>query len=125
MKIMIVDNDDIVRFLFKKQLMKMRACDIVEASNGYDALAKMKEEKPDLLVLDLNMPKVGGVEVLQSLRRHPEFKTIPVVILSSTDDKEVIKQQIILGISDYILKPVDIKPASERIFKALGIDATT
>lgn len=65
------------------------------------------EPKPLVILLDLHLPKVNGLEVVQALKSHPEFKTIPVVILTTSAESTDVQAAYKLGANSYILKPVD------------------
>jgi CheY-like chemotaxis protein len=62
-----------------------------------------------VILLDLNLPKVNGLEVLQVLKNHPEFKTIPIVILTTSSESSDMKSAYLLGVNSYIIKPVDFE----------------
>jgi CheY-like chemotaxis protein len=82
------------------------------ARDGEEALQYMErwekgEPKPVVILLDLNMPKINGLEVLQKIKSHPDFKTIPVVILTTSSESSDLQAAYQLGANSYIVKPVD------------------
>jgi hypothetical protein len=82
------------------------------ARDGEEALAYIKkwekgDPRPVVILLDLKLPKVNGLEVLEVIKRHPEFKTIPVVILTTSSETSDMKTAYLLGVNSYIVKPVD------------------
>lgn len=82
------------------------------ARDGEEALAFIEkwekgEPKPAVILLDLKMPKVNGLEVLQELKTHPQFKTIPVVVLTTSAESSDVHTAYQLGANSYIVKPVD------------------
>lgn len=84
------------------------------ARDGEEALAFIQrweegEPLPVVILLDLNLPKVNGLEVLQILKSHPDFKTIPVVILTTSSESSDMKSAYQLGVNSYIIKPVDFE----------------
>jgi two-component system response regulator len=103
---------------------------IVVARDGVEALdflfcrgafaARPKSELPKLVLLDLNIPKVNGLQVLEQLRANPATKTLPVVILTSSKEEQDLAQSYNLGASSYIRKPVDFAQFSEAI-RTLGV----
>jgi len=84
------------------------------ARDGEEALKYFErwengEPKPIVILLDLKMPKVNGLEVLQKLKSHPEFKTIPVVILTTSSESSDLESAYQLGVNSYIIKPVSFE----------------
>ncbi|MDY0101873.1 MAG: response regulator [Lentimicrobium sp.] len=82
------------------------------ARDGEEVLKKMElweqgEPLPVVILLDLNMPKVGGLEVLQKIKSHPDFKTIPIIILTSSSESSDLKTAYQSGANSYIIKPVN------------------
>lgn len=114
---LVVDNDKLVRLLLSRLLKKKFRCDVFEAEDGLQALSVIKEHRPDLILLDITMPVMDGVEVLENLRANSEFRDTPVIIMSSTDERNTVMKLVTLKIADYILKPIDIAKAYERIQK--------
>lgn len=84
------------------------------ARDGEEALKFVErweqgEPTPVVILLDLNMPKVNGLEVLEKIKSHPEFKTIPVVILTTSSESNDLQRAYKLGANSYIVKPVDFE----------------
>ncbi|HOM64803.1 MAG TPA: response regulator [Ignavibacteriales bacterium] len=115
MRVLIVDNDKITRLIISRLLKKKLTDDILEAENGLDALEIIEKNKPELIFLDLSMPLMDGIETLEIIRSIDKFKNIPVIILSSNKDREKIAKLLELGISDYIVKPIDLTKAYQKI----------
>ncbi|MDF1576473.1 MAG: response regulator [Bacteroidales bacterium] len=87
---------------------------IIVARDGEEALAFIEkweagEPRPVIILLDLKMPKVAGLEVLKVLKNHPEFKTIPVVVLTTSSESSDVHAAYQLGANSYIVKPVDFE----------------
>jgi len=87
---------------------------ILTARDGEEALAFVEkwekgEARPVVILLDLKMPKVSGLEVLKVLKSHPEYKTIPVVVLTTSSESSDVKTAYQLGANSYIVKPVDFE----------------
>jgi len=101
--ILIVDDEPIIRQLFQTVLGQEGHTSLT-ASNGRDALRQMNGVKPDLILLDLMMPEMDGMTFLRLIRRNPDWKEIPVMILSAMADRERITDAGALGVRDYLLK---------------------
>ncbi|MGH7970370.1 MAG: response regulator [Limisphaerales bacterium] len=82
--------------------------------------ARRAVETPYLLLLDIRMPQVDGIEVLRQLKQHPELRKIPVIMLTTTDDPREVERCHAIGCSSYIVKPVDYDKFAEAI-KSLGL----
>ena len=85
---------------------------ILVARDGEEALAFISkwdagEPEPVVILLDLKLPKVSGLEVLEMIKSHPKYKTIPIVVLTSSDESSDVKKAYVLGVNSYIVKPVD------------------
>lgn len=79
--------------------------DVIPVEDGYEALAKIMEEEPDLVFLDVLMPKVNGLETCQVIRRNPQLKNLPIIFLSSKDGESDKARGLIMGANDYLAKP--------------------
>jgi CheY-like chemotaxis protein len=102
--VLVVDDTDVVRRAVAT-LLEHDGHSAVCATNGLEALNRIKEgEKPDLVLLDLAMPQMGGLEALERLRATPETRDIPVVVVTSQDDSRMKKEAIRRGATAYWVK---------------------
>ena len=104
--VLIVDDDPNVRLFLSRLLTKKFACTVEQAKDGADALAKLKEFEAEVIFLDITMPVMDGVEVLQALRADEKLKDIPVIVLSAVSEKETVAKVMSMGVLDYMLKPL-------------------
>ncbi|HLP18075.1 MAG TPA: response regulator [Bacteroidota bacterium] len=116
MKILVVDDDEGIKMILRRLISLKLLVTPIEASNGLEGLLKVEKESPDMVLLDLGMPLKGGVEFLEKLRESKTYASLPVVVISSSNDKDVVAKLINLGISGYILKPLDY----EKTFKVIN-----
>ena len=122
-KILIVDDAvDTVELLTKR--FHAEGYDTAEAYNGEEALQKVPEYDPDLIVLDVMMPKIDGYEVAKRLKADEKTKYIPVLMLTAKGEVEHKIKGLDIGADDYMSKPFDYKELSARIRSLLSIKAT-
>jgi len=101
--ILIVEDDKFLRELIGQKLIK-EGYKTTEAIDGEDGMKKIKEEKPDLVLLDLILPGIDGFEVLSRIKDDPAFSKIPVIILSNLGQKDDVEKGLKLGAVDYLIK---------------------
>lgn len=101
--ILIIEDDEFFRELISNNLSS-GGFGIFQAPDGQKGIEKAKESKPDLVLLDLLLPKIDGFEVLASLKGDPETSSIPIIILSNLDSKEDIEKGLKLGATDFLIK---------------------
>lgn len=106
--VLIVEDNDFIRNMYQLKLSKS-GIETIEAVDGSMALAKIAETKPDLVLLDLMMPNMGGIEVLEQLRQQKMVPQLPVLILTNIMDQLTIDKCKVLGACDYIVK-TDLTP---------------
>jgi DNA-binding response OmpR family regulator len=102
-KILFVDDDNFLRKVYKAELSE-RGYEVILAADGEEGLHKAQLEDPDLVILDMIMPKKSGFEVLMELQSDPNTKSIPVIILSNLGQEADIKKGIDLGAVEYLVK---------------------
>jgi len=102
-KILVVEDEEILLAALQEELAQ-GGYDTQGASDGEDGLKKVKEYNPELILLDLVMPKMDGMSVLKKLKEDNETKNIPVVILTNLSDYERISEALSLGAKDYLVK---------------------
>jgi two-component system chemotaxis response regulator CheY len=105
MKILISDDDPIIR-MFVTRVAKHAAYDVVVAEHGRAALSLLESEDPDLLITDLHMPELDGFGLIEAVKGLPRFAGMPIVCLSSCNDRDQVARLIEQGIAGYLLKPV-------------------
>ena len=116
--VMLVDDDSQVRTLVSK-LLTNKGYDVRCADTGDDAAALARQEEPDLILLDLDMPGKNGFEVLEELRGDKQMKDIPVIMFSARSQLEDKITGLDMGALDYIVKPVHPAELMARIRAAL------
>ena len=112
---LIIEDDITVRSYLKRIIQKKFSFNISEAENGSEGLETMKKTKPDIIFLDISMPVMSGLEFLEIIKLDPEYSKIPVLVLTAHNDRGTIQKIIQLGVSDYILKPIDPSKTFDRI----------
>ncbi len=113
LKVLTVDDSRTIRIIVKKAFRPFDV-EVVEAENGRDGLALALQENPDLIVLDITMPVMTGIEMLGKLKEEPKLKNIPVIMLTAESGKENVMQIIQMGVSNYIVKPFKGEQLIER-----------
>ncbi|XOB42736.1 MAG: response regulator [Candidatus Nealsonbacteria bacterium] len=102
-KILIIEDDRFLRELISRKLTD-EGFDAVGAADGEEGIKKVKEEKPDLILLDLILPSIDGFEVLSRIKKDESVKSIPVIILSNLGQKEEVEKGLKMGAVDYLIK---------------------
>ncbi len=105
-KVLVVDDDPNVRLFLDRLLTKKFSCKVETAKNGADALAKLKEFDAEVMLLDITMPVMDGVETLTAIRQDDKFKDLEVIILSAVSEKGIVAKVMSMGVVDYMLKPL-------------------
>ncbi len=118
-KILIVDdNRDAISIL--TATLKREGYSVVVAINGVEAVQKGREENPALILLDLMLPKLDGLEVCKILKADPKTNQTPILILTAKKDAESRKQSLELGASEYLLKPIIPADIVRKVREHLG-----
>ncbi|SDR68542.1 response regulator [Opitutus sp. GAS368] len=118
--ILTVDDSKALRLLVGDALGKFD-CETNEAANGFNAFFAIERARPDLILLDISMPVMNGVEMLSRLKASPELQTIPVLMLTSPADHAVIPQLASLGASDTLMKPFNAAALIDKIGRILEL----
>lgn len=101
--ILIIEDDYFIRELYERQLNK-RGYTVVSAADGAEGLVKAAEVTPNLILLDIMLPKLNGLDLLGTLKAKPETQNIPVVLLTNLGQESVIKEGFKLGAKGYLIK---------------------
>jgi DNA-binding response OmpR family regulator len=122
MHVLVCDDDNATRFAVKRMLTQHLPCTISECADGVQALQLIGREKFAFILLDVEMPAMSGIEVLELLRESPATKDLPVIVLSNVRDDRVVRHLLKLGVSDYVLKPAradKLVPKIQRLVRTL------
>jgi len=118
-KIMIIDDISVNVKVLRAHLENAGYQEFVCITDSADAYATIQRESPDIVLLDIMMPVVSGLEVLQKIRNDPEHSRTPVLILTSTDSSELKSEALQIGATDFLKKPVDVEELLPRVRNAL------
>lgn len=120
MKVLSVDDSRTIRMIVSKAF-KFYDCELFEAENGLEGLDLTAKQKPDLIILDITMPVMTGIEMLSKLKQNPELKHIPVIMLTAESGKDHVMQIVKMGVTDYIVKPFKAEQLIERAKSILSL----
>lgn len=119
-KILLIEDEEIITNLLKKKL-KREGYEVSIATNGEEGLEKMKSEKPDLILLDIVMPKKGGFEVMEEMNKDEELKKIPVIVISNSGQPVELDKAKKLGAKDWLIKTeFDPEEVVKKVKKQIG-----
>jgi two-component system cell cycle response regulator DivK len=107
-KILVAEDNAVNRELMR-EMLEVFGCEVVEAGDGPEALTRMDEVEPDLILLDINMPKLNGFAVLKGIRENPRFSERPVLAVTAYAMREDRDKALQAGFDGYLAKPLDRK----------------
>ncbi len=105
MKVLVVEDNNAMRSLIVAALEEHLDVDPYEAENGFSALKLLPEEEFGLILTDINMPDINGLELITFLRQHPAYKDVPIIIISTESGEEDRRRGLQLGSNGYLVKP--------------------
>ena len=117
--VMIIEDEPDAAEMFA-EMMRVNGFRVIKMFSSAPAISMIAQEKPDLIILDVMMPDISGIEVLRYMRREPELTSIPVIVVSAKSMPSDVKVGIDAGASIYLNKPVgflDLKQAVEQVFQ--------
>lgn len=117
--ILVVDDSATVR-KFVSVSLSMQGFRVLTAEDGMDALEKLPCEPVDLIITDLNMPNMDGMELVRTLRSNPTYKELPIIILTSLQEKALKSESQKLGISSYLNKPFSLEKVQYEVAKYIS-----
>lgn len=118
MKILIVDDDKTTRKLLSLYL-KGKGYEIVTAENGLDAMEKLGMDSINLIVSDMNMPYMDGIELTKTLKTDPTWKHIPIIMVTTEADEDERTKALEAGVDDYLVKPTNADQITDSIKKII------
>lgn len=121
-KILVIDDSKTIRAIIEKMLSEYQ-CELFKAADGQEGLELSKKERPNLILLDIDMPRMNGLELLKHLRNDSVLADTPVFMLTSKSSSKNVQCAMALGIAAYIAKPFSQAKLIERIQKVLPLEA--
>ncbi len=118
-KILIVDDEPHITKMLASRL-KANGYRIITAENGKEGLQKVKDEQPELVLLDIMMPEMDGHEVLYALKKEEETKSIPVIMVTAKGQIEDVEKSSGMGATDYVVKPFNPVVLLDKVRRALA-----
>ena len=122
-RIVIVDDSPTIRRMVRTSLASLPHASFVEAGSGLEAIEQLTLGPVTLMVLDLNMPDLHGLEVLNFVRRHPVYRALPVIVLTTRGDEASRTAAVEAGATVYMTKPFVPQALAERARALLGTAA--
>ncbi|HHJ99123.1 MAG TPA: response regulator [Actinobacteria bacterium] len=126
-RVLIVEDTDLLRRMYHDRLVQ-DGYEVLDAADGLAALSVLRDQPIDLILLDLIMPRMGGLQVLEAVKADPRTKDIPVVILTNLGEESAIEQAVSLGATDYLIKnqsrPADVSEKVTLTLEAFGAGST-
>ncbi|MDY0339758.1 MAG: response regulator [Coriobacteriia bacterium] len=122
-RVLVVEDTDLLRRMYHDRLLQ-DGFQVFDAADGIAGLSVLRDQPVDLILLDLIMPRMGGLEVLEAVKADPRTHDIPVVILTNLGEESTIEQAVSLGATDYLIKnqsrPADVSDKVRLTLDALG-----
>jgi two-component system chemotaxis response regulator CheY len=118
--ILIVEDSKAIRSMIRVSLEESGRFYVVEAGNGFEALKTLPTRRFDLIITDINMPDINGLELIGFVKSNPAYRDIPLVIVSTEKTEEDVKRGLTLGAAGYVVKPftrVDLMAAVGKVLE--------
>jgi two-component system chemotaxis response regulator CheY len=117
--VLLVEDSRAVRALVSSVLEEVGGIDLIEVGNGFDALKALPGSRFDLIITDINLPEITGLEIVRFVKEHPGYRHIPVLIISTQRSQADIQRGLSLGASAYLGKPFEPEQLKATVRKLL------
>ncbi len=121
MATVLVCDDELMNRKLASKILKKEGYDVLEATNGQEAIALLQNNRIDLILMDLMMPKMDGYEAIKIIKKDVNISTIPLIIISALSDKEAINKGLSLSAYEYLTKPFDLIEFRLRVANSMKI----
>lgn len=119
-KILITEDSPTMRSLLISTIENLDGYDIIEAASGFEALRLLPRDKVDLIITDINMPDINGLELISYVKNNPNYRDIPLFIISTEGSEKDMEKGLALGADEYLAKPFNPLKLQELISRYLG-----
>jgi two-component system, chemotaxis family, chemotaxis protein CheY len=120
-KVLVVDDSATMRSLLVSTLEEIDGIETVQASNGFEALKALPMQSFDLVLTDINMPEINGLEIVHFIKNNQTYRNIPLVIISTERGQADIQKGLALGAQKYITKPFDPEQVKKTVKELLNL----
>ena len=117
--VLVVEDFEDNRFMMRR-LLEMAGYEVLEATDGEQAMSLAEERRPALILMDLSLPRVDGLAATRRIRQHPEMGQVPIVAVSAHDSADFHAEALAAGCNDYIPKPIDFDQLDALLLRVLG-----
>ncbi|WP_262966821.1 response regulator [Methylobacter psychrophilus] len=124
MKTILVVDDDVFQHQIINNALRDESYKIISRFNGESALTLLFRERPDLILMDINMPDYNGMEILQKIKSYKHLTGVPIVMITNIQAKDMVMESLQKGAVNYIVKPFTRYLLIEKVRAALAIDAS-
>ncbi len=121
-KILSVDDSKTIRLIINRAF-KSYDCQVIEAANGLEGMATASRDKPDIIILDVTMPVMDGMEMLSMLKANHELRSIPVIMLTAEAGRDTVLRIAKMGVRDYLIKPFKEDQIVERVRRVVPLES--
>lgn len=118
-QILLIDDNDLNRDLVA-DILEGSICHLEHTSNPREGLRRLMFRKPDLLMLDLDMPEVSGLEILKQIRSMASTRRLPVFMFTGHSSREIVEEILELGVNDYVVKPFEAPDLVQKLNQFFG-----
>ncbi|TWT44751.1 Chemotaxis protein CheY [Phycisphaerae bacterium RAS1] len=118
MRVLLVDDSRTIRSIQKNVLKQLGCEDVVETGDGVEALAAIGAQRPDLMLVDWNMPNMDGITLVRKIREKD--KTLPIIMCTTEAERGRVIEAVKAGVNDYVVKPFTVESLSEKITRTLA-----
>ena len=118
-RVLVVDDSSTTRALIVATIEEMEGFETIEAPNGFEALKRIPQQPLDLILTDINMPDINGLELINFVKSNPAYRDIPLIIITTERGEEDRKRGMALGAFDYVTKPFQANHLRGLVRKAL------
>jgi two-component system chemotaxis response regulator CheY len=119
-KILIAEDSPTMRSLLVSTIESLEGYQIIEATSGFEALRLLPREEVNLIITDINMPDINGLELISYVRNNPNYRSIPLFIISTESSEKDLEKGIALGADEYLVKPFNPEQLLGLIRSYLG-----
>ena len=120
--ILVAEDSAITRAFLVSALEELMDCSIIEASSGFEALKQLPRREFKLIITDINMPDINGLELISFVRNNASYKYIPLIVVTTEGSEKDRQKGLALGANEYMVKPIDPEELREVVLKYLNPD---